>query len=93
MTTKEKIKVMQAFDEGKLIQMRLHGSAYWGNAHTPKWNWGSTEYRIKPQEPKIIYVYLHEKTYNDWIGNAYNTPRNTLPTTKFIEVMDDDTSS
>jgi hypothetical protein len=47
--TKEAIKVMQAFVDGKEVKVKgmLAGSA-WLPAGAPCWNWQMMEYRIKP---------------------------------------------
>ena len=44
--TKEAIRVMQAFVDGKEVEVQLPA----GNWETmaPNWNWRDTEYRIKP---------------------------------------------
>jgi hypothetical protein len=44
--TKEAIKVMQAFVDGKEVQRMYAG--VWSLASTPRWGWDHTEYRIKP---------------------------------------------
>jgi hypothetical protein len=44
--TKEAIRVMQAFVDGKEIQIIYAG--VWRLASTPRWGWDDTEYRIKP---------------------------------------------
>lgn len=56
MNTKEKIEVMQAWEDGKTVQ------AYWDkqwqdldSKQEPIWNWGDNIFRIKP-EPKEIWV-------------------------------------
>ena len=52
MTTKEKIEVMQAYAEGKKIQVREIGAKDWSNwglSLEPDWNWCSCDYRIKPE--------------------------------------------
>ena len=54
MNTEEKIKVMQAFVEGKTIE-RLRNGEWVGFDCEPSWDWYKYSYRIKP-EPKIIYV-------------------------------------
>jgi hypothetical protein len=54
MTTKDIIKVMQAYVDGKTIQIRLSVSDdKWedSKAIEPNWNWYQYDYRIKP-EPK-----------------------------------------
>lgn len=53
-TTKEKIVVMQAYDEGKQIQIKDGGYDDWSdwNAdYEPNWDWQQFKYRIKPEEP------------------------------------------
>ena len=47
MTTKEKIEVMQAFDDGKTIEMSLGGKSDWEEARNPQWNWLTCLYRVK----------------------------------------------
>ena len=54
MTTKEKIAVMQAFDEGKPIEYKLatDSDTDWVLNSDPQWDWEKCIYRIKP-EPKL----------------------------------------
>lgn len=51
MNTWEKIKVMQAYVEGKQIQIKINNE--WDNIDDPTWSWSNYSYRIKP-EKKII---------------------------------------
>jgi len=44
--TKEAIRVMQAFVDGKEVEYWYYET--WVKIHVPRWNWGNTEYRIKP---------------------------------------------
>jgi hypothetical protein len=44
--TKEAIKVMQAFVDGKEVQSMYDGK--WASVTVPRWNWDDTQYRIKP---------------------------------------------
>ena len=56
MTTKEKIAVMQAFCDGKTIQISMLDNNDWSNINkdsNPEWNWRNFKYRIK-QEPEYI---------------------------------------
>lgn len=55
MTTEEKIAVMQAFCEGKTIQMYYNSLDVWKDytSGEPLWNWRDQNYRIK-QKPKYI---------------------------------------
>jgi hypothetical protein len=53
-TTKEKIEIMQAFEDGEKIQIwdRLIG---WNDVALPKWQWNNCDYRIKPKpQPRPI---------------------------------------
>ena len=48
--TKEAIRVMQAFVDGKEVEWRYRSIEGWDAIITisPKWNWEDCEYRIKP---------------------------------------------
>jgi hypothetical protein len=45
--TKEAIKVMQAFVDGKEVEA-LSPDKKWRRTPGPRWDWDNTEYRIKP---------------------------------------------
>jgi hypothetical protein len=45
--TKEAIKVMQAFVDGKEVEA-MNPAGNWETAITPRWGWDDTQYRIKP---------------------------------------------
>lgn len=54
-STKEKIKVMQAYEDGETLQIMLRDeSPCWTDAiiknKEPEFRWGEFDYRIKPQE-------------------------------------------
>ena len=51
--TAYKIKVMQAFEDGKKIQSSYGGK--WEDNCDPRWDWPKVEYRIKP-EPLELWV-------------------------------------
>jgi len=44
--TKEAIRVMQAFVDGKEVEHRYNGK--WVKIYVPRWDWDDTDYRIKP---------------------------------------------
>ena len=44
--TIEAIRVMQAFVDGKEVELWYEGK--WSLAYVPRWNWDDTQYRIKP---------------------------------------------
>ena len=52
MGIKEQIAVMQAFAEGKKIEIRDRYNKEWSNIEDPTWDWVGFDYRIKP-EPKF----------------------------------------
>ena len=45
--TKEAIRVMQAYVDGKEVEYQIRGG-HWVAAMPPNWNWPNTQYRIKP---------------------------------------------
>jgi len=57
MNTQEKIKIMQAFVDGKVIQVTARGGDWvdMSQLDNPGWNWHGCTYRIKP-ESKVIWV-------------------------------------
>lgn len=57
MTTEEKIKVMQAYVDGKQIETRFatRDNDPWKNCINPVWNWLHKEYRIKPEAKELTY--------------------------------------
>lgn len=59
MTIKEKIKVMQAFADGKEVEIRHKTTQEFSETKNPTWDWLMNDYRIK-EEPKYVPY-----TYND----------------------------
>jgi len=53
MDTKEKIKVMQAYAEGRPIQYRLNWETEWSTTSIPIWDWHNCQYRIKPVKQQL----------------------------------------
>lgn len=53
-TIQEKIAVMQAYADGKEIQVRVIGYGEWVRSVEPTWSWGGCEYRIKPETHDYI---------------------------------------
>ena len=59
--TKRKIEVMQAYVEGKKIQVKACGASEWRDCILePEWDWVSCEYRVKPEEQYRPYKDYHE---------------------------------
>lgn len=55
--TSEKIEVMQAFEDGRVIEAIQYAS--WVPVPEPKWNWDMADYRIKPTtKPSINWDHL-----------------------------------
>ena len=76
MTTQEQIAIMQAFVDGKQIEVRTTSNRPWEKTRSPNWNWLCCEYRIKPS-PKWV-----PRTINDlpkggplWVRDV-STPNN-----------------
>ena len=46
--TKEAIRIMQAFVDGKEVEWDCRGIEIWETIISPKWNWIDNKYRIKP---------------------------------------------
>ncbi len=65
MKINEMIAVMQAFQEGKAIQSKRKPSCDmgrhvsegdWGDDISPTWSWSQRDYRVKPVEPKRVWI-------------------------------------
>lgn len=55
MNTEDKIKIMQAFVDGKPIEVRFTEHKSWHTCVDPKWDWWEYEYRLKP-DPLDSYI-------------------------------------
>lgn len=57
MTTIEKIAVMQAYVDGKQVQVRITKEEWadMSRVSEPTWNWSNNEYRIKPEPKEPTY--------------------------------------
>lgn len=62
MTTEEKIKVMQAYLEGKQIQCKAvkYDICIWLDDNNPSWDWNNCEYRIKSEPTYRPYKDIEE---------------------------------
>lgn len=50
-STNEMIEVMQAHEQGKVVEWRhMSSENYWQTVTTTVWNWQAFDYRIKPPE-------------------------------------------
>jgi len=98
MNTADKIKVMQAFEDGEKVRYRKRGSVGFEiiDFSFPIWDWGTYEYEIVP-EPKVIYVNEYEnvrcngiydnkeRAENGALGNNGTVLRTAV---KYIEVVE-----
>lgn len=54
------VAVMQAWKEGKTIQskLRAQGKDHWVDVAFPSWDWATFDYRVKPAEPRRLWMNL-----------------------------------
>ena len=65
-TTKEKIKIMQAFEDGEDTQLRLNNK-WILLCDAPIWNWEFHDYRIKPKEKVKLYKWaIYDSRRSKW---------------------------
>ena len=92
MNTKEKIAVMQAFEDGKEIFERplCHGGE-WESCEYPIWDWSTRQYVAK-EEPREIWVNVYD--YGIHVYDSESGAKGCISeggkTIKFREVMDDE---
>jgi hypothetical protein len=70
--TKEAIKVMQAFVDGKEVEALSPGKK-WGRTPGPRWGWDDTEYRIKPA-PTLRPWTADEVPLGAWMRHKQDVP-------------------
>lgn len=51
-TIQEKIAVMQAFADGKVVESRANDEDEWGVVTGPIWDWRTRDYRVKDEKPR-----------------------------------------
>lgn len=90
--TKAAATVMQAFAEGKTIQLRRHGTNNKWTIITgnPLWNWDDFDYRVKP-EPEVVYLQIPSGhvslTSSGW---CFSNSKQVEGYRKFVESFDED---
>ena len=75
MDTKGKIEVMQAWLEGKTIEVFLSNGIdwqAWGSGVEPTWNWEYVMYRVKPNE---MWVNVYS---NGNVGSVFSSKKEAL---------------
>lgn len=76
--TKEAIRVMQAFVDGKEVEYKRH-DGFWMLTTLPLWNWNSIEYRRKPAA-KLRSWTADEVPLGAWVLEKANRERRWLIT-------------
>lgn len=69
-TIEEKIAVMQAFAEGKEIEIYDKHTAKWTPAINPDFNWKGCDYRIKEEPEKPEYIPFSFEDAEQLIGKV-----------------------
>jgi len=84
------IDVMTRAKAGEWVQERLTQQDVWVDVDTPYWNWAVLNYRIKPREPRVIYVEAEDngKLADNWLETDPNVREKKQ--IKFREVLDDE---
>jgi hypothetical protein len=93
-TLQEKIAVMQAFADGKTIEIKTIAGSRWltvgNNRAEPGWNWDDFDYRIK-HEPVVVerMFYVNRET-NDTLWISGLLPLQQQPMGRFLVRVEDD---
>ena len=87
MTTKEKIEVMQAYEEGKQIQIRairINKSDWVDSYGEPNWDWDFFEYRIKPEEEKPVR--MTNRQLAEWLSRGFGSWKTKRSPTVYMDI-------
>ena len=68
--TKQRLEVMEAFQSGRIVEMRSQGT-HWITARHPLWLWDQYEYRVAPPKPKDRYIVAGELA--EFVGSSTYT--------------------
>lgn len=89
-TIQEQIAVMQAFADGKQVQFSFRENKWEDIISQPCWNWSENDYRIKPREPRRIFVEEWRNSVPLMAWQAGERPPEKLAQmVEFIEVIKD----
>jgi hypothetical protein len=80
--TIEAIRVMQAFVDGKEVQVLFAGK--WQTSHIPNWDWILQEYRIKPTTVLRPWT-ADEVPLGAWMRNMTNSEYRWLINTSSLD--------
>ena len=53
-TIREKIEIMEAYNNKEKIEVRHRDTSTWSDATLPCWNWDMYDYRIKEEKKTVI---------------------------------------
>lgn len=56
-STAEMIEVMQAYERGEKIELKMYNAKNWGPSNKPLWSWSGFDYRIAKPELKKVELY------------------------------------
>ena len=91
MELKEMIKVMQHYDNGGEVQVKLKNTNdnHWATVSSPSWDWVYREYRIKEEKQKVTiekWLCRDNNGYDVLIFETSNVDKHRkLAKIKFIE--------
>lgn len=89
-TIDEMVAVMVAFKCGQKIQLTSDSRTQWIDVESPNWNWSLYDYRIKPREPRRIWVREYQSTPGEVMAfNLYerNHHAGKESLVEFVEVL------
>jgi hypothetical protein len=95
-TTAEKVAIMQAHVDGKVIEYRpkFSSSMEWLRVVDPTWSWGNTDYRIKPTQTDVyrrgIWKRKDGSTFVSLIHEKWHDPTGLERQKEFIRWIDTD---
>lgn len=91
MNTKEMIEVMQAFIDGKEIEMRKVHYKDWYSVSVPDWDWLNCFYRIKKELKHVAFDWEdREKLRGRWIRNKKDKNEYLITSFKLLPFAPDD---
>ena len=85
MTTREMIAVMQAYADGKKIQIADKGSKDWADYGTgePVWDWDAFDYRIKPEEKPVR---MTNRQLAEWLARGFGSWKTRRSPTVYMDI-------
>lgn len=81
MTTKEMMEVMQHYENGGKVEIRVkEDEGGWVTVVVPSWNWVRCSYRIKPEQKKTKTVWFWKVKLKTgmWLSSDYMFPEEEI---------------